>query len=79
MAVFNLKDVVTPKHGLVVYTDAYWLCSEGQPSKALFYGDYPQANRNRKIVEWSLNTKQYAERGDLKIVYIETAYVPERH
>lgn len=78
MSNFNLKDIVTPQNGLVVYSNAYWLCSHGDPTKALFYGDSPQANQNRKILEWLLKTKQYSERGDLQIVFVETAFVPER-
>lgn len=77
MPIFNTKDVTEPKDGLVVYKDAHWLCVNGDPKRALFYGNSPQCNRNVKVSEWTLKQDQYAKRGDLQIIYIETAFVPQ--
>lgn len=79
MPKFNLKDVTTPVQGLVVYKDAYWLCADGDTKKALFYGDAPQCNKDKRILEWSLKSKSYTTMGDLQIVFIETAFVPQRN
>jgi len=79
MPQFNTKDVTEPKDGLVVYKIAYWLCVNGDPTKALFFGNAPQCNKNIKIQEWAMKQDQYAKRGDLQIVYIETAFVPQRN
>jgi hypothetical protein len=76
MPQFNTKDVTEPKDGLVVYRSAYWLCVNGDPTKALFYGNTPQCNSNILVQEWMMKQDMYAKRGDLQITYIETAFVP---
>lgn len=76
---FNTKDVTIPKEGLVVYKDAYWLCVNGDPTQALFFGSSPQCNKNKTIQEWAMKQDQYAKRGNLSIVFIETAFVPNRN
>lgn len=76
---FNTKDVTQPNDGLVVYRSAYWLCVDGDPTKALFFGSVPQCNKNIKVQEWIIKQDQYAKRGDLQITYIETAFVPQRN
>lgn len=75
---FNFKDVVTPKAGLVVYTDSYWMCESGNPKKALFYGDSPQCNKNKTICENSSDNKIYKKMG-VEVVFIPVAYVPSRN
>jgi hypothetical protein len=79
MPTFNTKDVTEPKEGLVVYKDAYWLCVDGDPKRALFFGNSPQCNKDKRIQEWAMKQDQYANRGDLQIIHIETAFVPQRN
>lgn len=79
MPIFNTKDVTEAKDGLVVYKNAYWLCVDGSPQHALFFGNAPQCNANIKVQEWALKQDQYSKRGDLQIVFIETAFVPQRN
>lgn len=74
---FNFKDIKTPKSGLQVYTDSYWLCENGDTTKALFFGDSPQCNRNKKICESTSDHKMYKE-FNLSIVFVPVAYVPIR-
>jgi hypothetical protein len=79
MPQFNTKDVTTPNDGLVVYKNAHWLCVNGDPKQALFFGSAPQCNTNIKVQEWAMKQDMYAKRGDLQIVFIETAFVPQRN
>lgn len=78
MPIFKTKDVTEPKDGLVVYKNTHWLCVNGDPKQALFFGNAPQCNSNVKVLEWSLKRDQYANRG-LQIVFIETAFVLQRN
>lgn len=74
---FNFKDITTPKAGLVVYTDSYRKCENGDPTRALFYGDSPQCNRNKAICEHTAEHKMYKP-FNIKIVYVPVAFVPQR-
>lgn len=78
MPKFNTKDVTKPKEGLVVMKAAYWLCVDGDPTKALFFGNAPQTNKDKRIPEWSLKQDRYKAVGNLQIIYIETAYAPRQ-
>lgn len=78
MPKFNTKDVTEPKEGLVVSRGAWWLCKDGDPTKALFFGNCPQANKDKRIPEWSLNQERYKAIGNLQIVYIDIAYIPRQ-
>lgn len=75
---FIIRDVTTPKNGLVVYTKSYWVCVDGDPTKALFYGTSPQCNTNESITKWMLKGDLY-KAYNVSVVYIETAFVPERN
>jgi hypothetical protein len=75
---FNTKDIKTPQSGLVVLRDAYWLCEDGDPKRALFFGDSPQCNKDKRITEYLLNTAQYKYKGNLLVTFVELAFVPPR-
>lgn len=77
MEKFNFKDIETPKNGLQVYTDSYWLCENGDPKRALFYGDSPQCNSNKLICTHTFQHKMY-QNMNLEIVFISVAFVPIR-
>lgn len=79
MTKFTTKDITTPKSGLVIYTTSYWLCVDGDPKQALFYGESPQCNKDKRICEHLLRSGSYAGRIDLQITYVETAFVPQRN
>lgn len=51
-AKFNFKDISTPKSGLQVYTDSWWLCENGDTTKAFKrLIKFVMGNRNfRKIL-----------------------------
>jgi len=72
---FNTRDITIPKEGFFVYKDKYWVCVDGDPAKAVFFGDNPQCNRYDRIVEHGIKTKLY---GDMNVsaVFVETAFVP---
>jgi len=72
------RDVTAPKMGLMVYTKSYWVCVDGDPTRALFYGTSPQCNRNKAIVEHGIKTNLY-NGWNVSVVYLETAFVPQRN
>ncbi len=78
---FEIRDVTKPKNGLIVYSNSYWICIDGNPGKALFYGTSPQCNNNKLISETLLKNKQvYPDNlGNLQVVFIEIAFVPQRN
>lgn len=74
---FNTKDVTEPESGLVCYTKSWWTCVDGDPKKALFYGDSPQCNKDKRICEHLLKGDLYKGMS-VSIVFINVAYVPQR-
>lgn len=74
-SVYNTKDITTPKSGLEVYKDKFWLCEGGDPKKALFYGASPQCNSDKRIQERALALSPV----NTQIVFMETAFVPQRN
>lgn len=75
--VITTRDVTIPRHGLIVYTNNYWYCQDGDPTKALFAGDSPQCNKNKSIMDNQINNLHY-KGFNPKVVHIPVAYVPER-
>jgi hypothetical protein len=73
---YHTIDVTIPKSMLVVRKDCYWLCEDGDPTKALFCHQTPQCNTDKRIAEWVLNGA-YKAHDNLQIVFIELAYVPQ--
>lgn len=77
---FKTLDVTQPTEGSVVYKNRYWLCLDGDLSKALFFerGDIitPQCNTNKKVADYVLKGKMYQEIGNVQIVFAEITYVP---
>lgn len=73
---FNEIDVTEPVSGRTVYRGAYWVCVEGDPKRALFYGSSPQCNTNKSIVERNLNTLYKGLK--VSALFIDIAYVPNR-
>lgn len=72
----NIQDVTVPRNGYTVYSGNYWLCVDGDPCKALFYGTSPQCNRDKRIGDHMINSDAYGEySGKLQIVFIENAFV----
>lgn len=72
---YTTKDVTVPKDGLVLKTGNFWLCEDGDPARALFHGQTPQCNKDRRVAEWVLNGA-YKAHDNLQIVFIDFAYVP---
>ena len=74
---FTIENALEPKDGYLVYTDKYWLCVDGDPTKALFYqGLYPQCNCRIRAegLLWRLNRYPDAPK-NVSIVLIKIAYV----
>lgn len=78
MPMRNTKDVTVPKDNLIVYKDYYWLCEEGKPQNACFFGSSPQCNKDKRVAEMVLNNC-YADAKCISIIFIEIAYVPIRN
>ena len=77
MVMFRTVDITTPLSGRVVYKDSYWLCEEGNPQKALFYGNTPQCNKSKSIAEHVIKNDLYSNYTKLQVAFIETAFVPQ--
>lgn len=73
------QDVTTPKEGLVCYLNSHWLCVDGDPKRAMFFGTSPQANTNEQIGHHLLKTNPIYDGLNLQVVHIPIAYVPNRH
>jgi hypothetical protein len=73
---YTTKDVTKPKTGLVVYMGNFWLCEDGDPTKALFYGPAPQCNKDKRILHWRINNPNNLPE-NTQIVFINYAYVPQ--
>jgi len=74
---FNFKDVTEPATGMTVYRDCYWLCENGDETKALFSGNSPQCNSNKAILEWALARPMYSNM-NLQSVFIPLAFAPSQ-
>lgn len=76
---FKPKDVTKPKDGYEVIARTYWICENGDPTKALFYGQSLQGNRNHRICEHMIERGLYKNHPvPIEIVYLETAFIPCR-
>jgi hypothetical protein len=73
---YTTKDVTQPKEGLVVRKDSYWLCENGDPAKAFFWGPAPQCNKDKRIMDWRLSQPNTIP-DNAQIVFIEYAYIPQ--
>lgn len=73
---YQTKDVTEPKTGLVVKMGYWWICEDGDPTKALFFGTAAQCNKDKRISEWTLNG-YYKGHDNLQLVFIPYAYVPQ--
>lgn len=75
------KDVTMPLNGLIVKCNHWWLCTEGDPKRALFWKvdsykacfDSPQCNVDKRILEHLSDDPSNAVP-----VFIPIAYVPAR-
>jgi len=91
---FHTYDVTKPfsdreqgVENIQVFKNFYWLCVDGDPTKALFYGNYyaPQCNQNKSILEHRYAKGTQAERignlieAEVKIVQIPLAYSPGKY
>lgn len=72
---YTTKDVTTPVDGFTLMKDKYWLCEDGDPTKALYFWKTAQCNGDKRVLEWALN-HTYKAHNNLKIVFIDFAYVP---
>lgn len=71
-------DITTPVDGRRVIADSYWCCVDGDPKRALFYGDSPQCNKNARIVESNAG-RLFKPDENVKIVFVNVAYALQRH
>lgn len=73
---YRTIDVTIPKSFSSVRKDYYWLCEDGDPTKALIFNQTPQCNQDKRISEWVLNGA-YKAHNNIQIVFIELAYIPQ--
>lgn len=73
---YHTVDVTIPKSYSTVRKDHYWLCEDGDPTKALFHNQTPQCNKDHRIAEWVFKNA-YKAHDNIQIVFIELAYVPQ--
>jgi hypothetical protein len=74
---YHTIDVTQPIQGRVVMTDQYWLCKDGDPTQAIFFGESAQCNRNKEIVERMLQYTRDRSDWDVEVVFFEVAYRPQ--
>lgn len=73
---YTTIDVTQPKDGYTVRTNYYWLCVNGDPTKALFYKKlYPQCNKNKYISEKHGIKELNGE--TVSVIFIPVAYIKE--
>lgn len=72
---YTTKDVTIPVDGFVLNKAKYWLCEDGDPTKALYFWKTAQCNGDKRILEWALK-HTYKAHDNLQIVFIDFAYVP---
>ena len=72
------RDVTEAEAGLTVYTDSWWLCVDGDPKQALFFGKSPQANSKERLAKHILETNSLYDGMNLKVTHIPVAFVPPR-
>ena len=60
------SEVITPKNGYICMLNRYWYVTDDDC--VLFYGDSPQCNQDKRIMEYRSSMKQY------KIEFIPVAY-----
>lgn len=70
---YKIVDVTKPIEGRVVITNSYWQCVDGNPEKALYFGETPQCNKNKAVSE-RLCKNLLEEKDNVKVVFIEVAY-----
>lgn len=76
---FNVKDVRTAKDGMIVRVNCYWVCLDGDPTTALFYGESPQCNKDKRICDHSIETEMYKDFSDrLQVILVPVSYIPQR-
>lgn len=73
---YHTKDVTIPVDGFILKKGKYWLCEDGDPTRALFVWKTAQCNSDRRISEWALKNT-YKAHNNIQIVCIEFAYVPQ--
>lgn len=75
---YSTRNVRQPFQGAVVRTNAYWVCVEGDPERAVFFGLSPQCNASEIFVRsrWGLGRIEKATNWKLSVVYIPVAYIP---
>ena len=74
---YHTIDITLPIQGRVVITNQYWFCKDGDPKQAMFYGNSPQCNRNKGILERLLQYTIDNSGWNVEIVFFEIAYRPQ--
>ena len=75
---FATRDITEPLQGYTVYTRHWWVCKDGNPAKALFYGDSPQCNVNKRVLEANINYVEQNFAANVSIVFVPVAYLRQR-
>lgn len=73
---FIFRDVTQPIPGYITVGSVYWLCKNGDPTQALFWGQFPQYNSNPDTVKHMMNENMYKEVGGLEMVFMQLSYIP---
>ena len=79
MKKYQTFDVTEPKNGSIVMLNKYWLCVDGDRTRAIFYDNVAQCNSHEPIPQ---RMKAYTEQRtgwNTKVVFIEIAFRPNLH
>lgn len=73
---YRAIDVTKIATGKIVVLDRYWLCKDGDPSKAIFYNSTPQCNASKSLPDRLLEYTEKETGWDVSVVFIKIGYKP---
>jgi len=71
---YSTQDVTEIKDGKTVALNRYWLCKDGDPTKAIFFDGVAQCNRNKRIPNRMKAFIKERTGWDVDVVFLEIAY-----
>ena len=69
-------DVTQPKEGYRVALNRYWLCTEGDLTRAIFFGNSPQCNTKESISRMGIVLAKDGTGWPVDVVFAPISYIP---
>lgn len=74
--VWSTVDITKPIPGYIVVEPTWYLCVDGDPTKALFYMGFPQRNSSKAVVDALITSKVFKAFTNVSAVFLEISYSP---